>query len=173
MYSRLENGSECKGSKFLLWMNYKTLARLKQLFSPALYIYWDTWKPVVINQTGFHIPHCTTWLVRFWASIAPCKVSPIIVTYKAANVKFNNGRSANNELWITSNQNSKEQKEMPLFSSSSSAVQHPYNHSLHAAASICSHLSRPFCEQPDQCFNVIYLVDEWRLYRVNFIMCPW
>lgn len=35
---------------------------LKWLFIPALYIYWDTWKTVVINQATFHIPHFTTWL---------------------------------------------------------------------------------------------------------------
>lgn len=65
-----------KGSEFLLWMNYMTPARLKQLLSSTLYIYWDTWKAAVINQVGFHIPRSTTWLLRFWISFAPCEVLP-------------------------------------------------------------------------------------------------
>lgn len=73
-YSRPEHGFELKGSDFLLWMNYVTLVRLKQLFSLVLYIYRDTWKAAVINHVGFHI-HChSTWFLRFWTSLAPCEV---------------------------------------------------------------------------------------------------
>lgn len=75
-YSRPEHCFQLRGSEVLLWMNYMTLARLKQLFSPVLYIYGDTWKAVVINHIGFHIPCCTTRLLRFWTSVAPCEVLP-------------------------------------------------------------------------------------------------
>lgn len=74
MYSRPEHSSELKGSEFLLWMNYVTLSRLKQLFSPVLYIYWDTWKAAAINHVEFHIPRHSTWFLRFWTSVAPCEV---------------------------------------------------------------------------------------------------
>lgn len=95
MHSRPERCFQLKGSEFLLWMNYMTLVRLKQLFSPVLYIYGDTWKAAVINHIGFHIPCRTTRLLRFWTSVAPCEVLPSTIA-KAVNAKSLNIWTVNN-----------------------------------------------------------------------------
>lgn len=173
-YSRPENCSEFKGNEFLLWMNYTTLARLKQLFSPALYIYWHTWKAAVINQVGFHIQRCTAWLLRFWASIAPCEVLSTVVRCKAANVKSKKTAArritAKNSCEYASRENCKEQYKFThilVLLWNIFTIFHFMSQLPSAAAS-----SRPFCVHPGQHFTVTYLVDEWRLCRASFIMCP-
>jgi len=165
-YSRPENCSEFQGSKFLLRMNYPTRARFKQLLSPALYIYWDTWKAAVINQVGSHIQHRTTWLLRFWASSAPCEASPTGVWYGA----FQETRG----LRITAERMARNPQRGEIFHSRVL----PWNlfttiPPTRVTAPICSRfVSACFRLRPGQHFTVTYLVDEWRLYRASFIMCP-
>lgn len=150
---------------FLLWMNYTTLARLKQLFSPALYIYWDTWKAAVINQVCFHIPHRTTRLLRFRISIAPCEVLPL------ANTK---------RLQI---RNLKTSGQCTMTNDSYTYVWNKMHHIIILINILFPHcpppvkqcvfwmprlpsaaiLSWPFCVYPGQHFSIIHLVDEWRL----------
>lgn len=55
-----------------------------------------------------------------------------------------------------------------------SPVKHLHSHSFTRFSQLPSAaiLSRPFCLRAGQHFSLIYLMHEWRLYRMSFIMCP-
>lgn len=92
------------------WM---TLARLKQLFSPPLYIYSDTWKALVINQLGLHVVRCAARQLRFWTCIAPLDVFPV-GELEAANAESKNSRSAINTTTYNS-RNARPSVKLSLF----------------------------------------------------------